>query len=374
MTFGKIIKELRIKAKMTQEELAETLNISGQAVSRWENGLAMPDISILPMLANMFDVTIDYLLGVDITRKQEKIQHILYIATEKGKGGYHDEAVDILRNGLKEYPNSFRLMYGLMLHLRFYSKTVNDNDKKHAMLREAVELGNKILAGCTEDELRNNAIEQLCSCYTALGEQESMKKLAQTAPDIWRSREFLLALNIRGDEQLNAKRNQLCTLLSAAVITLSQLHFRHDTRGVWKEMTSDDIITAQKNALTIADILCPNGDYGTLDFTRIHAFETLAGICFNDGNRNEGLKHLEKAVDLTVYLDTKYDGSKKHTSPLFCGAEYGYFMPNTTETFCESFLNLLKHQGYFEKIIADEKGQALIKRLENCSAKEKKQN
>ena len=76
MTFGKIIKKLRREADMTQEKLAELLSISAQAVSRWENDAAMPDISLLPPLANLFNVTTDYLLGVDIVNKEAKIKEI----------------------------------------------------------------------------------------------------------------------------------------------------------------------------------------------------------------------------------------------------------------------------------------------------------
>lgn len=57
MKFSQIIKKLRLDADMTQERLAEFLSISSQAVSRWETGVAMPDISLLPPLANLFHVT-----------------------------------------------------------------------------------------------------------------------------------------------------------------------------------------------------------------------------------------------------------------------------------------------------------------------------
>ena len=64
MAFGQIMKKLRVESNRTQEQLAELLNISPQAVSRWENNAAMPDISLLPPLANLFGVTTDYLLGI----------------------------------------------------------------------------------------------------------------------------------------------------------------------------------------------------------------------------------------------------------------------------------------------------------------------
>lgn len=76
MTFGQIIKKLRRDADMTQERLAEVLSVSAQAVSRWETDTGMPDVSLLPPLANLFGVTTDYLLGVDITKKDENIAAI----------------------------------------------------------------------------------------------------------------------------------------------------------------------------------------------------------------------------------------------------------------------------------------------------------
>ena len=77
MQLGKRIKELRIENNLTQEELAEQLGVSFQAVSRWENDLTYPDITLLPILANMFDVTTDYLLDVDVMKKEAEIDSII---------------------------------------------------------------------------------------------------------------------------------------------------------------------------------------------------------------------------------------------------------------------------------------------------------
>lgn len=60
---GSKIAELRKKHNMTQFELADKMGISFQAVSNWERGNSMPDISKLPELAELFGVTVDYLLG-----------------------------------------------------------------------------------------------------------------------------------------------------------------------------------------------------------------------------------------------------------------------------------------------------------------------
>ena len=68
MELGKKIKQLRFKAQLTQEQLAEKLGVGPQAVSKWETGAAMPDITALPRLAEVFGVSIDDLF--DLTAEQ----------------------------------------------------------------------------------------------------------------------------------------------------------------------------------------------------------------------------------------------------------------------------------------------------------------
>ena len=59
MTMNENIKTLRLQKRLSQEALGELLGVSAQAVSKWEQGLTSPDISLLPALAECFGVTID---------------------------------------------------------------------------------------------------------------------------------------------------------------------------------------------------------------------------------------------------------------------------------------------------------------------------
>lgn len=61
-TIGERIAEYRKLMKMTQEELAEKLGVSGQAVSKWENDISCPDIMTLPLLADIFGISVDELI------------------------------------------------------------------------------------------------------------------------------------------------------------------------------------------------------------------------------------------------------------------------------------------------------------------------
>lgn len=70
MEVGNVIKKMRFKASMTQEQLAEKLGISPQSVSKWENNVSMPDIGLLPSIAEVFDISLMQ-LAEDITKGNE---------------------------------------------------------------------------------------------------------------------------------------------------------------------------------------------------------------------------------------------------------------------------------------------------------------
>lgn len=67
---AKNISELRRQSEMTQFELAEKLNYSDKAVSKWERGESIPDVAVLKEIADLFSVTVDYLLEAEHKRKK----------------------------------------------------------------------------------------------------------------------------------------------------------------------------------------------------------------------------------------------------------------------------------------------------------------
>jgi transcriptional regulator with XRE-family HTH domain len=126
-----------MQKNITQEQLAEYLNISSQAVSKWETNISLPDITLIPMLANIFNVTTDMLLGVDIEAKEKQVEATVQEAQNHIFRKRHEEAEKLLRTALKEYLNRNILM---------------DN-----------------LAECTDDFIKHSSIQRLCSIYAIYG-------------------------------------------------------------------------------------------------------------------------------------------------------------------------------------------------------------
>lgn len=65
LLFGKRLKELRKNAKMTQQELGDQINVTKVSICCYENGVRIPSLETLIDLANLFNVSLDYLIGQD---------------------------------------------------------------------------------------------------------------------------------------------------------------------------------------------------------------------------------------------------------------------------------------------------------------------
>lgn len=113
-TIGQIIKKLRKERNLTQEELAEQLAVSSQAVSKWENETSLPDISQIVPLASVFGVSTDVLFGIfgvsddeEAKALVERLSAVLDVTFDKD---HLYAAYCELQEGLKRYPNNTRLL------------------------------------------------------------------------------------------------------------------------------------------------------------------------------------------------------------------------------------------------------------------------
>ena len=90
MKLGNKIRKMRIKAGLTQEQLAEKLAVSGQSVSKWENDVSMPDIMLLPDIAEIFGVSIDELFDLTVAQKLKRIENRIEIEEELSEQSFRD--------------------------------------------------------------------------------------------------------------------------------------------------------------------------------------------------------------------------------------------------------------------------------------------
>jgi len=182
---GNKIKALRDSRRITQERLAEHLGMTAQAISRWENETCYPDMEMLPAIADYFGITLDELLCVDRSKNDAKIEGYIKTANDLQCSGKFDEAVDIYRTAVREFPSSFLLLTELACAIGAI-----DNGQKIAekSCDEAVSLCTRILDDCLDDNLRLRAKHILCFVYARhLDNAKSAGRIADTMPAMERS-------------------------------------------------------------------------------------------------------------------------------------------------------------------------------------------
>lgn len=110
---GVKIKELRKKKDLTQEKLAEYLNVSFQAISKWETGIASPDLSMIVPLARLFEVSTDELLGLVEPQHDPRQEELRTLWGETWDSGDVEKRYQISRQAVAEYPGNFEFLVWL---------------------------------------------------------------------------------------------------------------------------------------------------------------------------------------------------------------------------------------------------------------------
>jgi len=99
------IRELRKQHSFTQEQLSEALGVTASAVYKWESGQSVPEVKMLMELADLFEVSVDTLLGYD--RQNENVDNRIKRIDECMMERDFEEAVLEVEKTLKKYPNNF---------------------------------------------------------------------------------------------------------------------------------------------------------------------------------------------------------------------------------------------------------------------------
>lgn len=135
MELGKKIRQLRFKAGLTQEQLADKLGISAQSVSKWENAAAMPDITTLPLLAEIFGISIDDLFDLTNEQRLNRIENRMDIENELPQDVFR-EYEDFLKTQIAEGSNKKRATE-LIAYL-YWHRMYADSAKVSRYAREAI--------------------------------------------------------------------------------------------------------------------------------------------------------------------------------------------------------------------------------------------
>ena len=216
---GEIIRKFRREQNLSQEALAEMLSVSPQAVSRWECGLAMPDISMIPRLCGVFDVSADTLLCIDAGKREENIRAVSEKAGKALEDGYGAEAVRILREGLLSWPNAWKLTADLADALFLEGE-----------FEESLSLAGRVTEHCSDMEIHAQAVFTACCVLDKTGRKREAVELVNTVPET--GRHDLLRHLLTGDEKIRELRHIALTDAGSALLAAWELADAKDDRGI----------------------------------------------------------------------------------------------------------------------------------------------
>lgn len=251
MNIGDKIKKLRQENGLTQEDLAEQLGVSFQAISRWENSTTYPDITLLPIIANMFDVTIDYLLDMESYKKDEELKKIFEQDDILFNEGKTKEREKILESVLKKYPNNWDIKDRLMVI--YFTIAFNDSNNREEYDHKIIKIANNILEKCVVDSIRYGAMQILILTYHARKEFDKAKVIADKLPDMIITRDWLWPDCVTGVERIKATQQIFGNLVELFYSKLITTYGR-------AEVGKRDIQLLKYKAFL--DIVFENGDYG----------------------------------------------------------------------------------------------------------------
>ena len=190
------LKKYRLLKNLTQEDVAEYLGITAQSVSKWERGESYPDITFLPALANIFETSVDLLIGMDTIRSEETRYNIHKKAVAYQRCGDYNSAEQTYRDALLIYPNKPGMILGLASTLALKGNT-----------NEAIELMERGLPLSSNEKQKATMRAALCFLYLKAGREDSANRLASELPHTRESREVIQPLIQQGLSDMEIEEN-----------------------------------------------------------------------------------------------------------------------------------------------------------------------
>ncbi len=183
ITIGANVKRLRNQKNVTQEQLAEAMNVTCAAVSKWERGETYPDITLLQPLAYYFGVSLDELMGYDKEKVDQEIENML---SEFRRIFWSDwkAAQKLVETAYRTYPNDYRVMSRYMWS-RGVEEAEPDLDLALKYKDEFTRICDKIIGGCTDGSLRLSAWKMKAILLHAEGKTEEALQIHREKGGSW---------------------------------------------------------------------------------------------------------------------------------------------------------------------------------------------
>lgn len=202
---GDKIRQLRKVRGISQEVLAQYLGVSFQAVSKWETGTTLPDVTLIPAIASFFGVSTDDLFDYNRLEAERRVREICqwaYACRQSDPA----QAERILREGLKKYPGNDVILNNLLYTMRAPERG-----------EEMVTICKTLIEGTHDDAVKYDALRILAQTYHAMGQQDLVAPTLEQIPELYFTKLECMALLLEGEAAFKAARQHMGLCLEQMV-------------------------------------------------------------------------------------------------------------------------------------------------------------
>lgn len=243
MNIGNKIKILRKQRGITQEQLAESIGVSFQAVSKWENNIALPDITLAPLLASYFSVSMDELFDFNLKEMECAVKNIADEAY-KYREINPSESKRILEEGLKKYPENDVLLNRLLYVLNYAENP-----------DETISIAYKLIEKTNQSDVKYDALRFLAYAYKAKGDFKSAEAAIEQIPEMTFTKLTEKAYLLSGKAKFEAAEKQKLISLENLIQMMWKLAEYYEEIG-----KTDKAIKETEKALDIISVV-PNTQF-----------------------------------------------------------------------------------------------------------------
>ncbi len=315
MEFGSILRQLRIEAGLTQSDLADELNVTNQAISKWERGDNYPEITLLPRLASRFRVSVDMLLGNERPLSSEELRVLFDKCQSLLASGMIEKAISLTQEAVDRDNRNQELKLALAELLVQVSESESDAKKRDAFLRRAAALLEAVIAVADDPRKKLKTKKSLMRIWYRLGQKDRLFEMTEELDEVYhlRSKSDLLDF-FEGNDRVFAAQG---VIHDAAIEILQGLDALTDDSANGKPILSP-LVSEEKKwncrsdekqellmlGIDLFDRVFGSDYRGMVLYTAWQLAMKLGRLYLKDGDRSNAIDILKRAEAYAKRMDS----------------------------------------------------------------------
>ena len=343
--FSENLKCLRKNLGYTQEELAVKMNVSFQTISKWERGECCPDILTLPLIARIFNVSVDELLSVNKLEDEKKIEEYISQYQTQKRLGNDEKCLSLMKKAIKEFPSEYSLQIRYMEAIMRIKNT--DKESANSIFNDVYFIYENIMKYCLDDEIRIWAKRLICTLYRRLDKFDEMIEIINHLPRMCDCKEQVRTLLLpKGQNHDTACKYAVEEHAIYLIATICHNKYYLDTHSL------NEKIYAAEVAKDLLNLIYPHEDFGRLFYFMVYNYGHLGEWYFLMGDENKSLENFKKCASLALKY-AKMPNETIHTSPLVEGIVYSK-VKNENKIMTKTLKNRIFNDLMFNYKLTDE--------------------